>query len=100
MLLCVCPPIPVLRSSVAPSHQWSSSAEDVASRRVASAPRGASVVAPRGGASLLAVNHPRDAKSIDNHAKARRPERLLDRHMHLTAFRQFLKDAFCFRSVF
>src|SRR6266851_5966590 len=95
---CLCQPIHVHRSSVTPSHQWSSSAE--ASRRVAClCIRKRSVVA-RGGTSLLAIHHPRYAESIDNHTEARRPERLLQRHLHFTALLQFLKDALPFRNVF
>src|ERR1700674_2454016 len=57
-------------------------------------------VVTRAGTSLLAVNHPGYAESIHNHAEAHRPEGLLQRHLHLTALLQFLKGAFCFRSVF
>src|SRR6267378_4658511 len=91
---CVCQPIPVLRSFVAPSHQWSSSA--VAPHLCT--PRRS--VVTRGGTSLLAVNHPRYAESIDNHAESRRPEGLLHWHLHFTALLQFLKDPFSFRNFF
>src|SRR4029077_20886637 len=53
-----------------------------ASRRLVTTRR--SVVAC-GGTSLLAINHPRYAESIDNHTEARRPEGLLQWHLRFTA---------------
>jgi len=43
-------------------------------------------------AGRLAVDHPRDAEAVDEHAKAGRPEGRLDRHGHFSAFRQGVKD--------
>src|SRR6267378_3827597 len=57
-------------------------------------------VVTRGGTSLLAINHPRDAESIDHHAESRGPEGLLHWHLHFTALLQFLKDPFSFRNFF
>src|SRR5437870_8807061 len=37
---------------------------------------------PVASGGLLAVNHPRNPESIYAHAEARRPERLLNRHLH------------------
>ena len=42
--------------------------------------------------SLFAVDHPRDAESVGNHAEAGRPERLLERHAHLPAFSQCVEN--------
>lgn len=41
--------------------------------------------------SLFAVNHPRNAKLIDNHAKAGSPEGFLERHLHCSVFCQCMK---------
>ena len=72
--------------------------------------RGRMAIASRSGESLRmprrrelrsvpAVDHPRDAESIDKHAKTGGPEGLLDRHCHRSVFRQGLKYAFCFSHV-
>jgi len=45
---------------------------------------------------LLAVHYPRDPELIDKHPKARRPERLLDWHLHCTVLLQFMEDALGF----
>jgi len=45
---------------------------------------------------LLAVNHPRNAESIDAHAEPDGPEGLLKRHLHRAVFCQGVKDRFRF----
>src|ERR1700680_2813294 len=48
---------------------------------------------------FLAVDHPRYAKLVHEHAKAWRPERRPERHEHVPIFRQGLTDAFALRQV-
>src|SRR5215468_2066521 len=43
---------------------------------------------------LVAVDHPRDAETVDAHAEPGGPERLPDRHGDGAFFRQRLEDAF------
>src|SRR5262245_3182572 len=47
----------------------------------------------------LAVDHPWGAELVDDHAEARGPERLLDRHPHGSVVRQCMKDALRLRRV-
>src|SRR5205814_3185337 len=49
---------------------------------------------------LLSIDHPRNAVAIDTHAKARRPERLLKRHLLFATFAKSLEDAFSFGCIF
>ena len=53
----------------------------------------------KGLSSLLAVNHPGYAESVDHHAEADRPEGFLDRHLHRPIVCQCVKDAFRFCRV-
>jgi hypothetical protein len=50
--------------------------------------------------ALLAVDHPRYAEAVDEHAETRGPECFLDRHLHLPFIRQCVKDAFCLGRFF
>src|SRR5216684_1679015 len=80
------------------AHSYSSQpVRSVASLRRCASRRS---VVTRGRTSLLAINHPRYPESVDHHAKSRRPESLLQRHLHFAALLQFLKDTFSFRNVF
>src|SRR5258708_16797381 len=49
---------------------------------------------------LLAVNHPRDTESINEHTKSRSPECLPERHRHRTVFHQGVKYSLCLCRVF
>src|SRR6266849_797005 len=80
------------------AHSYSSQpVRSVASLRRCASRRS---VVTRGRTSLLAINYPRYPESVDHHAKSRRPESLLQRHLHFAALLQFLKDTFSFRNVF
>ncbi len=48
---------------------------------------------------LICINHPRNAESIDAHAKSRRPKGLLKRHCHLSVLSQGIEDALAFSLV-
>src|ERR1700730_13957583 len=49
---------------------------------------------------LFAVNHPRYAELIDQHAETRCPEGLFKRHRYASVFRQGVKDTLAFGRVF
>src|ERR1700687_5426292 len=49
---------------------------------------------------LLAVNHPRDAESIDEHTKSCGPECFPERHRHRTVLHQSVEYALCLCRVF
>jgi hypothetical protein len=48
---------------------------------------------------LLAINHPRRPKTIDNHAEAGGPECLLQGHTNGAIFSERMEDAFASRDV-
>src|SRR5256885_16650548 len=49
---------------------------------------------------LLSIDHPRNAVAIDAHTKARRPERLLKRHLLFATFAESLEDALSLGCIF
>ena len=52
------------------------------------------------GRRSLAVDLPRYAEAVDEHAETRGPGAFLDRHLRLPFIRQWVKDAFCLGRFF
>src|SRR5579862_9744478 len=48
---------------------------------------------------LLAVDFPRDAKLVSQHAESRRPESLLKRHLHRSVFREGFEHPLAFHRI-